>query len=315
MPTVIVTYRSVQRGNPMSIENCLSLKMHKHNADFMQCPEVFSYWVFLHYLQAEQVVAASEAQPILCGTASKQLVESIAAAAAGSANPLRSFNGSVSSSKLGRGRLSPLPAAEGSSTESSSSSGARSLACAQLLADFFAIPGPSHVLWHLAGVVSSCLQAVGVNQEGSAAAGGSAAGRTSSGGLGGGGIASLTSSLQPLHITGRSSSFTPAGAAGVANTSSSSSSSAVASYKAAILHGEAKGLVHASAARSTMLSRANQVELTAGTGRGLGSSKRDALLEEAAVLHLTAGNVEQCCELYVQVSSCFACGDQGHGGA
>jgi hypothetical protein len=263
--------------------------------------------VALHCLQAEHVVAASEAQPILCGSYSKQLAESIAAAAtaAGSPTALRRSSSSINS-KLCRGRLSPLPAAEGPVTEGSSL--ARALVRGQLLADFFAIPGHSHVLWQLAGVVSTHLQAAGGHQEG--AGGGGALGRSISGVAGGIGHAGLTSSFQQLHISGRnssssSSSFSPAAApgAGLAITSSTSSSSALASYKSAIMHGEAKGLVHASMARSTMLSRANQVELTAGTGRGLGGSKRDAMLEEAAVLHLTAGNVEQCCELYVQVGA------------
>lgn len=60
---------------------------------------------------------------------------------------------------------------------------------------------------------------------------------------------------------------------------------------------------HVSCVRASLLSQANQLELTAGGKgyRGLGAAKKEDALHEAALLHLQAGNIEQCCELLVKV--------------
>ncbi len=79
---------------------------------------------------------------------------------------------------------------------------------------------------------------------------------------------------------------------------------------------------HVAAVRMALLGRANQLELVAG-GKGrvggmgsVGAAKKEDVLRDAALLHLQAGNLEQCCELQIQVrgrsldgirSSCTRC--------
>jgi hypothetical protein len=67
---------------------------------------------------------------------------------------------------------------------------------------------------------------------------------------------------------------------------------------------DACGFQHVAAARAALVSAANQLELSVrGSGRGkssMGAAKQDEVLQEAALLHLQAGQVKQCCELLVE---------------
>jgi hypothetical protein len=65
-------------------------------------------------------------------------------------------------------------------------------------------------------------------------------------------------------------------------------------------------LCHLAKIRSGLMSAANQLELSVrgrGVGRVcMGAARREEVLQEAAVLHLQAGDAERSCELLVEVS-------------
>lgn len=70
------------------------------------------------------------------------------------------------------------------------------------------------------------------------------------------------------------------------------------------------------------MSAANQLELSVrgrGVGRAcMGAARRDEVLQEAAALHLRAGDAERCCELLVEVRAapryCFSLGPRNYWG-
>lgn len=69
-------------------------------------------------------------------------------------------------------------------------------------------------------------------------------------------------------------------------------------------------LCHLAKVRAGLVSAANQLELSVrgrGVGRAcMGAAKREELLQQAALMHLEAGDAERCCELLVEVSRWMA---------
>lgn len=64
-------------------------------------------------------------------------------------------------------------------------------------------------------------------------------------------------------------------------------------------------MCHLLKVRSSLVSAANQLELSVrgrGVGRAcIGAAHREEVLQEAAMMHLQAGDAEHCCELLVEV--------------
>jgi hypothetical protein len=150
----------------------------------------------------------------------------------------------------------------------------------QKLSEFFSPPGPASTMWQLAAAAAAHLAAV-------EAAGGTAVDAAASPTASG----SLQHALSSCSLLRSTSSV-----AG----SMSGSSTVIRPLSAK----DSCGFQHVAAARAALVSTANQLELSVrASARGkpaMAAAKQGEVLQEAALLQLQAGQVEQCCELFVE---------------
>jgi hypothetical protein len=217
----------------------------------------------------------------LCGPASQQLAEWVAAhtPSVTSAPP----GGQLTSANLAA-MMSPA-------------------ACVELfarLSGLFTPPGSTHTLWQLAAAVAAhlgepeCCSPTGD---------------------------SLTRSASALPMRRLSSALSVPGAAPASGMSPDSRSCSVGGAAAGSSGGGWGGsssctgpgcLCHLVRVKAGLVSAANQAELSVrgrGVGRSvMGASRREEVLQDAALLHLQAGDAERCCELLAEVSPSHANG-------
>lgn len=173
--------------------------------------------------------------------------------------------------------------------------------CTELFARLSALftpPGSTQAMWQLAAAVASHLGAVvpGTGYALGAAAGADALPRSSSNlpavRLG---AAGSCKEFQSKPLTGSLSLDSRAGSIGGAIGSGNCGCTGPGC------------LCHLAKVRSGLVSAANQLELSVrgrGVGRVcMGAARREEVLQEAAMLHLQAGDAERCCELLAEVSS------------
>ncbi|KAF6263074.1 hypothetical protein COO60DRAFT_1672788 [Scenedesmus sp. NREL 46B-D3] len=148
------------------------------------------------------------------------------------------------------------------------------------LSELFSAPGPASTMWQLAAAAATHLA------------------RAEAGSDAGSGLdddAAAAAALMQRAFSSSNSLLRSGSGAGV-----SSSSSLIRPLPAK----DSCGFQHVAAARLALVSAANQLELSVrGSGPGksaMGAAKQDEALQEAALLHLQAGQAERCCELLVE---------------